>query len=90
VVKKYCRIQIQDNGIGFEQKYAEQIFKMFKRLHGNSEYAGTGIGLAICKKIIEEHGGYISAISEVNNGTTFTISFPLETPVLVQVADNSL
>jgi len=89
VIKKYCRIQIQDNGIGFEQKYAEQIFKMFKRLHGNSEYAGTGIGLAICKKIIEEHSGYISAISEVNNGTTFTISFPLEIPVPLQVTDNS-
>lgn len=80
--KKYCRIQIQDNGIGFEQKYAEQIFKMFKRLHGNSEYAGTGIGLAICKKIIEEHNGYISAKSVVDGGTTFTISFPLEIPVL--------
>ena len=89
-IKKYCRIQIQDNGIGFEQKYAEQIFKMFKRLHGNSEYAGTGIGLAICKKIIEEHNGYISAKSEVNNGTTFTISFPLEVHAPVQVADNSL
>jgi signal transduction histidine kinase len=82
-VKKYCRIQIQDNGIGFEQKYAEQIFKMFKRLHGNMEYAGTGIGLAICKKIIEEHYGYISATSIVDDGTVFTISFPLEIPVQV-------
>jgi len=77
-VKKYCRIQVIDNGVGFEQQYAEQIFTMFKRLHGNSEYAGTGIGLAICKKIVEEHQGYISAKASVNNGATFTISFPAE------------
>lgn len=74
---KYCRISFQDNGIGFEQQYAEQIFTMFKRLHGNSEYAGTGIGLAICKKIVEEHKGYISAKSAVNKGSVFTISLPV-------------
>ncbi|HKC68004.1 MAG TPA: response regulator [Bacteroidia bacterium] len=87
-IKKYCRINIEDNGIGFEQKYAEQIFKMFKRLHGNAEYAGTGIGLAICKKIVEEHHGYISAKSSIGKGAVFTISFPLEMPVTVQVYDN--
>ena len=87
-VKKYCRINIEDNGIGFEQKYAEQIFKMFKRLHGNAEYAGTGIGLAICKKIVEEHHGYISAKSEVGKGTIFTISFPMEAPLPTQFYDN--
>lgn len=76
--KKFCRIQIKDNGVGFEQQYAEQIFTMFKRLHGNSEYAGTGIGLAICKKIVEEHHGYISAKSAVNQGATFTITLPVE------------
>ncbi|MCW3075470.1 MAG: response regulator [Bacteroidetes bacterium] len=75
---KFCRIQIKDNGVGFEQQYAEQIFTMFKRLHGNSEYAGTGIGLAICKKIVEEHHGYISAKSQVNKGAVFTISIPVE------------
>ncbi len=75
--KKYCRIYVQDNGIGFEQQYAEDIFTMFTRLHGNAEYTGTGIGLAICKKIIEEHQGYISARSGINKGTTFTISLPL-------------
>lgn len=74
---KYCRIYVQDNGIGFDQQYAEQIFTMFTRLHVNTEYAGTGIGLAICKKIVEEHSGYISAKSEINKGTTFTISLPL-------------
>ncbi|MBA3971857.1 MAG: response regulator, partial [Bacteroidetes bacterium] len=82
-VNKYCRITIEDNGIGFEQQYAEQIFTMFKRLHGNSEYAGTGIGLAICKKIVEEHHGYISAKSDVNKGSTFTISFPVQNEIVV-------
>lgn len=74
---KYCRIFIQDNGIGFEQKYAEQIFDMFKRLHPQVEYEGTGIGLALCKQIIEKHNGYISALSKVGEGTTFIISLPI-------------
>jgi len=76
--KKYCRIYVQDNGVGFDQQYAEQIFTMFKRLHFGAEYKGTGIGLAICKKIVEEHNGFISAKSAVNQGTTFTISLPIE------------
>jgi signal transduction histidine kinase len=76
--KKFCRIHISDNGVGFEQQYAEQIFTMFKRLHGNSEYAGTGIGLAICKKIVEEHQGYICAKSSPNEGAVFMMSFPVE------------
>lgn len=75
---KYCRINVHDNGVGFEQQYAEQIFTMFKRLHGNAEYEGTGIGLAICKKIVDEHKGYISAKSEVNKGSVFTISLPVD------------
>lgn len=75
--KKYWRIYIQDNGIGFEQQYAEQIFTMFTRLHMGPEYNGTGIGLAICKKIVEEHQGYISAKSAVNKGTLFIISLPV-------------
>lgn len=76
---KYCRIFIQDNGIGFDQKYAEEIFGMFKRLHHNSEFQGTGIGLALCKKIVEQHKGYISARSKLNEGSTFIISLPLLT-----------
>lgn len=75
---KFCRIYLQDNGIGFDQQYAEQIFAMFKRLHANTEYEGTGIGLAICKKIVDEHEGFISAKSEIGAGTTFTISLPVE------------
>jgi signal transduction histidine kinase len=79
----YCRIFIEDNGIGFEQKYSEQIFNMFTRLHHSSEYEGTGIGLALCKKIVEEHNGFISAISRVNLGSTFIVSLPMLTNSLV-------
>ena len=75
---KYCRIYIKDNGIGFEQKYAEQIFHMFKRLHLNTEFEGTGIGLALCKKIVEMHNGFISAKSNVGEGSVFIISLPMK------------
>src|SRR4030095_5430350 len=75
--KKYCRIFFEDNGIAFDQKYAEQIFQMFNRLHHGSEYEGTGIGLALCKKIVEEHKGFISARSKLNEGATFIVSLPI-------------
>lgn len=74
---KYCRIYIEDNGIGFEQKYAEQIFDMFRRLHPSAEYDGTGIGLALCKKIIEKHKGFISARGRPDEGSVFILSLPL-------------
>ena len=74
---KYCRIYIEDNGIGFEQKYSEQIFGMFKRLHLHTEFEGTGIGLALCKKIVEEHNGFITARSKVGEGSVFIISLPV-------------
>lgn len=85
-VNKYWRINIQDNGLGFEQQYADQVFTLFKRLHGNAEYSGTGVGLSICKKIVEEHKGYISTTSIPNKGTTFTISLPINVmePVAVE------
>jgi len=76
-INKYCRIIIEDNGIGFQQKYAEEIFGMFRRLHKNGDYAGTGVGLALCKKITELHNGFISAQSKVDEGSTFIISLPL-------------
>lgn len=76
--QKYCRIYVSDNGIGFEQKDAEQIFSIFKRLHHNRDVQGTGIGLAICKKIVEQHDGYISARSRPNEGTTFIVSLPFQ------------
>jgi signal transduction histidine kinase len=75
---KFCRINVEDNGVGFEQEYADQVFTMFKRLHIGSEYQGTGIGLAICKKIVEQHKGFISVKSAVNEGSTFIISLPVE------------
>jgi signal transduction histidine kinase len=75
----YCRIFIEDNGIGFDQQYAEKIFAMFSRLHQNAEYQGTGIGLALCKKIVEQHNGFITARSRINEGSVFILSFPLQT-----------
>lgn len=78
LINKYCRIFVEDNGIGFDQKYAEEIFGMFRRLHKNGEYSGTGVGLALCKKIAELHNGFISARSKLDEGSTFIISLPLK------------
>ena len=72
---KYWKIEVQDNGIGFEQEYAEKIFEVFQRLHGRSQYQGTGIGLAICKKIVEMHNGIIYVESELDNGACFILLF---------------
>ena len=74
---RYGRIYIEDNGIGFDQKYAEQIFDMFRRLHSNAEYEGTGIGLALCKKIVEMHNGFISALGRPGEGAVFIVALPL-------------
>jgi signal transduction histidine kinase len=76
MVDTYCRIYVTDNGIGFDQIYAEQIFEMFKRLHSQDEYEGTGIGLALCKQIVDKHRGFISVLSKVNEGSTFIVSLP--------------
>jgi signal transduction histidine kinase len=72
----YCHIAVSDNGIGFDEQYKERIFEMFRRLHGKSEYSGTGIGLAIVKKIVDNHNGIITASSAVNEGATFDIYIP--------------
>lgn len=74
--KEYCHISISDNGIGFEKEFAEKIFQVFQKLHAKDEYAGTGIGLAIVKKIVENHNGVIFATSKLNIGTTFNIYIP--------------
>lgn len=73
----YHKITYTDNGIGFDNEYAEKIFVLFNRLHNKDEYSGTGIGLSICKKIVENHQGFITASGEPNVGATFTIFLPV-------------
>lgn len=74
--REWCCIYVKDNGIGFEQEYADRVFNLFQRLHGRDEYAGTGIGLALCRKIVERHGGTIRVTSEPYKGTQFSIRLP--------------
>jgi PAS domain S-box-containing protein len=73
---EFYRIEFSDNGIGFSQEYADKIFNIFQRLHGKSEYSGTGIGLSICKKIVQNHHGDIEATADKGNGATFIITLP--------------
>lgn len=81
----YSKIFVTDNGIGFENQYREDIFVVFKRLHSYHEIEGTGIGLSICKKIMEQHNGYIEASSEVNRGSTFVIGLPVSHGIRNQI-----
>lgn len=74
--KNFFHICVTDNGIGFDPKYADEIFMVFKRLHSYHEFEGTGVGLSICKKIIEKHNGFIRAESKVDHGSTFVIGIP--------------
>lgn len=76
--EEICVVKVADNGIGFDEKYADRIFNIFQRLHGRNEYAGTGIGLAVVKKITENHGGRISAASRPGEGSVFTIVLPVK------------
>ena len=69
-------ITVEDNGIGFDEKYTERIFGVFQRLHSRNHYKGTGVGLAVCKKIAERHNGTITAKSQPDNGATFIITLP--------------
>ncbi len=72
------RLVVADNGIGFDEKYLDRIFTVFQRLHGRSEYEGTGIGLAICRKIAQRHGGDITAVSSPGRGASFLVTLPVK------------
>ena len=76
--REYYQVEVTDNGIGFDQQHAEKIFQVFQRLHGNAEYKGTGVGLAIARKVAENHGGFLWARGELDKGATFTLLLPAE------------
>jgi signal transduction histidine kinase len=76
-----CELIVQDNGIGFEEKYLDKIFAMFQRLHGRSEYEGTGVGLAVCRRITDRHGGTITARSKPGEGAMFVVTLPVRQQV---------
>lgn len=75
---KACEITVEDNGIGFDEKYLDRIFTIFQRLHGRHEFEGTGIGLAICRKIVDRHGGTITAKSREGSGSKFIVTLPIK------------
>ena len=77
ISRKKCKILVKDNGIGFENQYIDRIFKPFQRLHNRQEYEGSGMGLAICRRIVERHGGEITATSTPGEGSTFIVTLPI-------------
>lgn len=76
-----CELTVRDNGIGFDEKYLDRIFAVFQRLHGRTEYEGTGVGLAVCRRIVERHGGHITARSKPGQGATFVVTLPVRQTV---------
>jgi two-component system, chemotaxis family, CheB/CheR fusion protein len=85
----YCHISFSDNGIGFDRQYRERIFEVFQRLHTKEEYVGTGMGLAICKRIVENHNGVITADGTLNKGARFDIYIPVEEEMVSESLDEN-
>lgn len=85
--REVCEIQVQDNGIGFDEKYLDKIFAVFQRLHGRNEYEGTGVGLAVCRRITDRHGGSITARSQPGQGATFIVRLPVRQPGTAPAAE---
>jgi signal transduction histidine kinase len=83
--RHFCEILVTDNGIGFDEKYLDRIFTVFQRLHKKGEYEGTGVGLAICRKIVDRHSGTITARSNPGQGATFVVTLPVIQPKEVEV-----
>jgi len=79
-VDRLYQITVEDNGIGFDEKYVDRLFVIFQRLHGRGEYEGNGVGLAICRRIAERHGGNIAAKSTQGAGATFIVTMPTTHP----------
>mgnify|MGYP001450392298 CR=1 FL=1 len=78
--QKMLELTVEDSGIGFDESYGDRIFKVFQRLHGRNEYEGTGLGLAVCRKIVERHNGTITAKSKPDQGAKFIVTLPLRLP----------
>jgi len=83
---KFCVLTVEDNGIGFDEQYLDKVFAVFQRLHGRSEYEGTGVGLAVCRRITDRHGGLITAQSKPGEGSTFIAILPMEQPKIEEPA----
>jgi signal transduction histidine kinase len=86
---EFCRIEVRDNGIGFDEKYLDRIFKVFQRLHGRTEFEGSGVGLSVCRRIAEGHGGTITAQSTPDVGTTFIVTIPTTQQMVDDVSVSS-
>jgi light-regulated signal transduction histidine kinase (bacteriophytochrome) len=79
-LEQFCEVTVQDNGIGFEEKYAEKVFAVFQRLLGRDQYEGNGVGLAVCRRIADHHHGTIRAKSQLGQGATFIVTLPFTHP----------